>query len=111
MCINVKYEIWNVSQPEAAAVNRLIGSGYAPLAAMILAARGFDSSQAAAQYLSCTGPLIDPFAMRDMGLAAGRLTLGNNTSRTLDMAGTADTYCDFHLHFLLIIRSQQRPPS
>ena len=33
----MKYGIWKVSQLEAGAVNALVGSGYAPLAAMVLA--------------------------------------------------------------------------
>ena len=36
----MKYGIWKVSQLEAGAVNALVGSGYAPLAAMVLASRG-----------------------------------------------------------------------
>ena len=44
MCVNVKYGIWNVNEPEAAAVNALVGSGYAPLAAMVLASRGICNS-------------------------------------------------------------------
>ena len=44
MWIEVKYGIWNVSEPKAAAVNTLLRSGYAPLAAMVLAARGIGDS-------------------------------------------------------------------
>ena len=36
----MKYGIWKVSQLEAGAVNALVGSGYAPLAAMVLALYG-----------------------------------------------------------------------
>ena len=39
VCI-VKYGIWNVNEPEVNAVNALVGSGYAPLTAMVLASRG-----------------------------------------------------------------------
>ena len=41
MCVNVKYGIWNVNEPDASAVNNLVRTGYGPLAAMILAARVF----------------------------------------------------------------------
>ena len=40
MCQNVKYGIWNVQEPDAHAVNDLVGAGYAPLAAMVMASRG-----------------------------------------------------------------------
>ena len=40
MCSVVKYGIWNVSEPKMEAVNALVSSGYKPLTAMILAARG-----------------------------------------------------------------------
>ena len=55
------------------AVNALVGGGYAPLAAMILAARGKQTAQQADAYLSCQAPLIDPFRMKDMDLAAHRV--------------------------------------
>ena len=37
--MTVKYGIWNVSEPEVSSVNALVGGGYAPLAAMVLASR------------------------------------------------------------------------
>ena len=42
MCGKVKYGIWNVNEPKAGAVNALVGSGYPPLAAMVLASRGIE---------------------------------------------------------------------
>ena len=41
MCIALKYGVWNVSNPNMNAVNAFVSTGYAPLAAMILAARVF----------------------------------------------------------------------
>ena len=73
MCIALKYGIWNVSQPDAAAVNSLVSAGYAPLTAMVLAARGLCSPAAAKAYLDCSAPLLDPFLMTDMDLAARRV--------------------------------------
>ena len=73
MCVNVKYGIWNVNEPDAAAVNALVGSGYAPLAAMVLASRGICNSAQAHKYLDCNAPLLDPFLMTDMDKAAGRV--------------------------------------
>ena len=55
------------------AVNALVGSGYAPLVAMVLAARGLTTPQKAQQFLSCDNPLPDPLRMRDMARAAHRV--------------------------------------
>ena len=73
MCTNVKYGIWNVNEPEMQAVNALVSGGYAPLAAMVLASRGISGPKEASDYLSCNAPLLDPFLMTDMDLAAGRV--------------------------------------
>ncbi len=70
---NVKYGIWNVNEPDASAVNTLVRSGFAPLAAMVLASRGIRDGSQANQYLDCNAPLLDPFLMTDMDLAAGRV--------------------------------------
>ena len=66
----MKYGIWNAREPEMSAVNALVGGGYAPLAAMVLASRGIRDCGQAHQYLDCDAPLPDPFLMTDMDLAA-----------------------------------------
>ena len=71
----LKYGTWNVSQPRMDAVNSLVGAGYAPLAAMILASRGLNTPVKANHYLDCSCELLDPFLMTDMVLAAGRVGL------------------------------------
>lgn len=73
MCANVKYGIWNVSEPEMGAVNALVSAGYAPLAAMVLASRGISTEKEATDYLGCDAPLLDPFLMTDMESAAKRV--------------------------------------
>ena len=73
MCIALKYGIWNISQPQAGAVNNLVTSGYPPLAAMVLASRNLTTPQAAREYLDCSQPLADPFLMKDMDLAVKRV--------------------------------------
>ncbi len=73
MCYALKYGIWNVSQPGQEAVNALSSAGYAPLAAMVLAARGMKTKPQADKYLSCSGPLEDPYLMKDMTQAVLRL--------------------------------------
>ena len=55
------------------AVNALVQSGFAPLTAMVLSARGIADSRQAKDYLGCDAPLCDPFAMKDMALAAKRV--------------------------------------
>ena len=39
----LKYGVWNVQTPDVGAVNALVTGGYAPLTAMVLAARGLTS--------------------------------------------------------------------
>ena len=73
MCIALKYGVWNVQNPEMNAVNALVGAGYSPLSAMVLAARGMTGPSDAKEYLDCDAPLPDPFLMTDMDLAAGRV--------------------------------------
>lgn len=69
----MKYGIWNVNEPEMQAVNALVGGGYAPLAAMVLASRSISTPKEADAYLSCSAPLLDPFLMTDMDLAVRRI--------------------------------------
>ena len=86
----MKYEIWNVSQPGAAAVNALAGCGYKPLTAMILASRGISGEKEALGYLSCDAPLVDPFVMKDMDLAVGRVALAIENDETIAVFGDYD---------------------
>ena len=69
----VKYGIWNVTRPEASAVNALASGGFNPLTAMILAARGMDDAASAKEFLDCDRQMIDPFLMTDMDLAEARV--------------------------------------
>jgi len=86
----VKYGIWKVSQPEAGAVNALVGSGYAPLAAMVLASRGIGDDRQARAYLDCNAPLLDPFLMTDMDKAAGRVGLAMSRGEKIAVFGDYD---------------------
>ena len=90
MCAIVKYGIWNVSEPEAGAVNALVSGGYAPLAAMVLASRGIAGPAQACQYLDCSAPLLDPFLMTDMDLAAGRVGLAMARGEKIAVFGDYD---------------------
>ena len=90
MCIVVKYGIWNVRSPEQSHVNALVGAGYSPLTAMVLAARGMTGAADAAAYLDCNAPLPDPFAMKDMDLAAGRVGLAMSRGEKIAVFGDYD---------------------
>ena len=90
MCIEVKYGIWNVSEPGSSAVNNLVSGGYAPLAAMILAARGLETKQQADAYLDCSASLPDPYLMTDMDLAAGRVGLAMARGEKVAVFGDYD---------------------
>ena len=86
----MKYGIWKVSQLEARAVNALVGSGYAPLAAMVLASRGIGDDRQARAYLDCNAPLLDPFLMTDMDKAAGRVGLAMSRGEKIAVFGDYD---------------------
>lgn len=86
----MKYGIWKVSQLEAGAVNALVGSGYAPLAAMVLASRGIGDDRQARSYLDCNAPLLDPFLMTDMDKAAGRVGLAMSRGEKIAVFGDYD---------------------
>ncbi len=86
----LKYGFWNVQQPEMAAVNALVATGYSPLTAMILSARGIRSGQDARDYLRCDTPMPDPFLMTDMDLAAGRVGLAMTRGERIAVFGDYD---------------------
>ena len=88
--MNVKYGIWNVGEPEMGAVNALVGGGYTPLTAMVLAARGMKGPDQAQRYLSCEDPLPAPFLMTDMALAAGRVGLAIENGEKIAVFGDYD---------------------
>ncbi len=90
MCIALKYGIWNVGDPAPAAVNALVSHGFSPLTAMVLAARGQDTPARARDYLNCNAPLLDPFAMTDMALAAGRVGLAMEKGEKIAVFGDYD---------------------
>ena len=72
------------------AVNALVGSGYAPLAAMILASRGIATPALAHDYLDCSAPLQDPFLMADMDKAVSRVRLALDRGEKIAVFGDYD---------------------
>ena len=90
MCIALKYGVWNVSNPNMNAVNALVSAGYTPLTAMILAARGMSGPCDAHAYLDCNAPMPDPFRMKDMDLATGRVGLAMTRGEKIAVFGDYD---------------------
>ena len=86
----MKYGVWKTSTPEPDAVNALVRGGYAPLAAMVLSARGIERKEQADRYLDCTAPLLDPFLMTDMDLAAQRVRLAIANGEKMAVFGDYD---------------------
>ena len=90
MCIALKYGVWNASRPDGYAVNALVSGGYAPLVAMILAARGITTKEQADCYLGSSCPMPDPFALTDMDIAAGRVGVAMSRGETIAVYGDYD---------------------
>ena len=79
-----------MKEPNAESVNRLVSAGYAPLVSMVLAGRGLDDPRKARECLSCDCPLPDPYRMKDMALAAGRLGLAIANGEKIAVFGDYD---------------------
>ena len=90
MCYALKYGTWNLKEPKMNAVNSLVSGGYAPLVSMVLASRGIDEPGRAKAYLDCNAALPDPFRMRDMDLAVGRLGLAVTRREKICVFGDYD---------------------
>ncbi len=90
MCVALRYGIWNVREPQAGAVNAMVGSGFSPLTAMILSARGYEDPKKAQKDLRCDCAMPDPFLMTDMDLAAGRVGLAMTRGEKIAVFGDYD---------------------
>ena len=86
----MKYGIWKTATPGAEAVNALVRGGYAPLAAMVLSSRGLEDKETADRYLDCNAPLLDPYLLTDMDLAAGRVGLAMAQGEKIAIFGDYD---------------------
>ena len=72
------------------AVNALVTGGYAPLTAMVLAARGFRDVGSAKAHLSCDAPMPDPYLMKDMDKAVVRVGLAMTRGEKIAVFGDYD---------------------
>ena len=86
----MKYGVWNVGEGAQSAVNALAEGGYAPLAAMVLAARGIQTPAQAEAVLGFDTPLPDPFSLTDMAAAAGRVGLAMTRGEKIAIFGDYD---------------------
>ena len=86
----MKYGTWVVKEPKMDAVNVLVAGGFPPMVAMVLASRGIDSEQKAKQYLACDTTLPEPYMLRDMALAAGRIALALDKREKIAVFGDYD---------------------
>lgn len=86
----MKYGIWNVAEPDIRSVNSLAQSGYSPLVAMVMAARGMGDPKKAKAYLDCSCELPDPFLLRDMDVAAGRVGMAMTSHEKIAVFGDYD---------------------
>ena len=71
-------------------VNTLVGCGYAPLTAMVLASRGIGTKDQADAYLDCSAQLCDPFLMTDMKKAANRVRIAIARGEKIAVFGDYD---------------------
>ena len=86
----LKYGIWNAAQPKMDSVNQLVQGGYAPLAAMVLSARGMDTPRQADDYLRADAPLVDPYRMTDMAPAVERICRAMHNGEKIAVFGDYD---------------------
>ena len=72
------------------AVNALVTGGYAPLTAMVLAARGFRDTASARAHLCCDAAMPDPYLMKDMDKAVARVGLAMTRGEKIAVFGDYD---------------------
>ncbi|MDR0889851.1 MAG: single-stranded-DNA-specific exonuclease RecJ [Oscillospiraceae bacterium] len=86
----MKYGIWNVAVPDASAVALLEKAGYSPLSARVLCSRGYETPEAAANYLDCNCPLVDPLEMKDMDRAVAAIEAALEKKQRIAVFGDYD---------------------
>ena len=87
----MKFEKWNIGTPDPQAVDLLREAGYPYLLSTVLAARGVDSAEAAAEFLERERTLtLSPMLMRDMDKAVERIQRAVAQGETIAVFGDYD---------------------
>ena len=86
----MKYGTWNVSTYRSEAVKNLCAAGFSPLSARVLCSRGYDTPEAAREFLRCDLPLCDPFALREMDRAVARIKKALHRGEKIAVYGDYD---------------------
>ncbi|MBQ3557294.1 MAG: single-stranded-DNA-specific exonuclease RecJ [Oscillospiraceae bacterium] len=87
----MRYQIWNVAQPDLQGRANLEREGLHPLTAAVLSARGLASVEQAKQYLAMAdAPLVDSLLMRDMDRAVARVRRTLNRGEKIAVYGDYD---------------------
>ena len=87
----MKFEKWNIGTPDPQVVDLLRGAGYPYLLSTVLAARGVDGAQSAAEFLERERKLtLSPMLMRDMDKAVERIQRAIAGGETIAVFGDYD---------------------
>ena len=87
----MKFEKWNIATPDPAAVALLQEAGYSRLLASVLAVRGVESAEAAAEFLEAERTLtLSPLLMKDMDRAVARIQQAIAQKETVAVFGDYD---------------------
>ena len=87
----MKYRQWNLRAPSPAAQAAMEADGVPPLAAAVLCARGLDTAEKARAFLRSDEDLLwDPFLMKDMDRAVGRIAAALDQGEHIAVYGDYD---------------------
>lgn len=89
--MRVKFHVWNIHRAKDGAAERLMEAGYPYLVSGVLASRGIDTTEAAAECLSREEFLVhSPFLMADMDKAVARIQLALEQGEKIAIFGDYD---------------------
>ena len=86
----MKYGIWNIGSYDPAQQRELCAAGYSSLTAAVLCSRGYNTVEAAHNYLSTDCPLHDPMELADMDRAVARVRLALDRGEKIAVFGDYD---------------------
>lgn len=86
----MNYRTWQLKPPDEAGAAALACAGYGPLLSRVLAARGVGAPEQAAALLEESAPLSDPYLMKDMDKAVGRIRQAVEESEPIVIFGDYD---------------------